>query len=335
MRLHVVLLGLAVAGFAGWLAFGSREQHPDLVRGRDALVASDSLVVAFDPGGVGGYRFTSVKGAGWLWERTDAKGEPYADALLYNGVEHLLRIGDSCYVRLAEVRMPVIPGVTVALRLARQPDVEERGEQYVYSVAAGFAVRPEYRHGLPDLEVTEDLSRLRTHGIVTATTGRGTGYVWPGDYTIARATAPEVARVREVLGTARASDYAEVILRERVFGSVVGGGASEPASVVIARDCPGQPVRLGAGAYGGQAEALRTIPAPYGLTYGENPVFRDATTTGASVAGPVEYLNRAFQGGTFGHVSVRTTETILVRLAPSSGVGLQIISCTSRPWFQC
>jgi hypothetical protein len=159
--------------------------------------------------------------------------------------------------------------------------------------------------------------------------------VWPGDYTVARASAADIARVTEAVSGAQASDYAEIILRERVFGSIVGGGASGPSSVVIAEDCPHRPVRLGAGAYGGQAEALRSIPAPYVLTYGADPVFRDAATTGASVQGPADYLSRAFSQAAFGDVSVETTETILVRLTPTSGVGLQIISCTSRPWFQC
>ena len=61
MRPHIILLGAALAAFAGWLAFWPRDAQPNLVRARDSLVASEAVVVRFDPGGVAGYRFTSVK----------------------------------------------------------------------------------------------------------------------------------------------------------------------------------------------------------------------------------------------------------------------------------
>lgn len=322
MRLHVALLGVAIAGFAGWLALWPRADHPDLVRARDALVASDALVVDFDGNGVGGYRFTWLKDRGWVWELTDARGTPYADALIYDGEQHLLRIGDGCHVPVFGVRLPVVPGVTVAPRLARQAGVDEQGDIYTYSVGAGFAVRPDYQPGLAELEITEDFSTLRADGTVRASTGSGPGYLWRGDYTIVRASEADVARAVDALTDARASDYAEIVLRQQVFGNILWGGVSGPISVVVAEDCPDQPVQLGAGAYGGQAEGLRAIPVPYGLTYGENPVFRNATTPSAL-------------GGPLGEVSVKTTETVIVSLGPASGVRLYIASCTSRPWFVC
>ena len=322
MRLHAVLLGVAVAGFAGWLAFWPRQEHPDLVRARDALVASDALSVEFDPGGVGGYRFVWLKGRGWVWERTDGSGEPYPDALVYNGQEHLLRIAAGCYVPMYDVRMPVVPGLTVAPRLARHPGVSDEGESYSYTAAASFAVRPDYRHGLADLEITEDLSLLRAQGVVRATTGSQPGYIWRGDYTIARASAAEIDRARAVLDEAVASDYAEVIVRQQLFGNVLWGGVSPPFSVVVAEACPDRPTQLGGAAWGGQAEGLRAIPVPYELTYGNEPVFRNATVMGGPPGSP-------------GDVSVKTTEIIVLRSGPASGIRLQVVSCTSRPWFRC
>ncbi|MEX0782829.1 MAG: hypothetical protein WD557_09280 [Dehalococcoidia bacterium] len=335
MRLHAVLLGVVLAALAGWLLFWPREDHPDLVRARDSLVASDALVVRFDPGGVGGYRFVSLKDEGWLWERTDADGEPYPDALVFNGDQHLLRVADSCYIPILDVRSPLIPGITVVPRLSRQPDLDEQGEHYIYAVAPGFAARSDYPSSLPDLEVTEDLSTLRAEATILASTGSDPGYIWRGSYSIARATPADISGARAVLASARPSGYAEIVLRERVFGNIIGNIISEPSSVVVAEDCPDHPARLWPGSRGGQAEGLRATPAPFDLSHGLTPVFRNSATTSASVRGPVEYLTRAFADASFGDVPITTTDTILVNRGPYNGVAIGIISCTSRPWFHC
>ncbi|MGH2609350.1 MAG: hypothetical protein ACRDHF_09710 [Tepidiformaceae bacterium] len=336
MRLHAAILGVAIAGFASWLAFWPRADHPDLVRARDSLVASDAIVVRFDPGGVAGYRFISVKDEGWLWERTDASGNPYPDALLFTGEDHLLRIADACYIAVRDLRPPLIPGVTFTPRLARQAGLDHQAEgRYAYAVAPGFAARPDYPSSLPDVEITEDLSRLRDDGTIHASTGSDPGYIWRGDYSIARASAADVERVRAVLREAHASEYAEIVLRERVFGNIIGNIISEPSSVIVAEECAGHPARLWPGSGGGQAEGLRATPAPFDLTHGPAPVFRNSATTTASIRGPVDYLLRAFEGATFGDVPITSTDTVLVNRGRANGVAISIISCTSRPWFQC
>lgn len=336
MRLHALILGVALATFAGWVAFWPRADHPDLVRARDSIVASEAVVVRFDPGGVGGYRFISLKNEGWLWERTDADGEPYPDALVFNGREHLLRVADACYIAIRDVRPPFIPGVTFTPRLARQPGLDSQaGEKYVYAVAPGFAARPDYPSSLPDLEITEDLSSLRADGTIRASTGLSPGFIWRGDYSIARAGEADVGRARSAIRSARASDYAEIILRERVFGNIIGNVISEPSAVIVAEACPDRPARLWPGSRGGQAEGLRATPAPFDLTSGDAPVVRNAATTTASIRGPVEYLLRAFDRASFGDVPITTTDTILVNVGVANGVALEVISCTSRPWFRC
>jgi hypothetical protein len=336
MRVHALILGTALIALAGWLLFSPREDHPDLVRARDSLVASDALLVRFDPGGVGGYRFISLKDEGWVWERTDATGAPYPDALIFNGTEHLLRIADSCFIPLHEVRPPFIPGITVVPRLARQGGLDEQpGDLYVYAVAPGFAARADYPSSLPDLEVTEDLSSLRADATIHASTGLDAGFIWRGDYSIARASDSDVAAARALIAGARASGYAEIVLRERVFGNIIGNVISEPASVIVAEDCPHLPARLYPAARGGQAEGLRVMPAPFELTYGEAPVFPDAATTTASIRGPIEYITRAFDNATFSDIPITTTDTILINRGPANGVALAILSCTSRTWFRC
>jgi hypothetical protein len=336
MRTHAIILGVALALFAGWLALWPREQHPDLVRARDDLVASDALVVRFDPGGVGGYRFVSLKDEGWVWERTDALGNAYPDTLLFNGTEHLLRIADGCYIPIHDLRSPFIPGITVAPRLARQRGLDEQpGELYAYAVSPGFAARADYPSSLPDLEVVEDLSSLRADATIRASTGLDAGFIWRGDYSIAAASESDIAAARALLATAHASDYAEILVRERVFGNIIGNVISEPSSVVVAEDCPDQPARLHPAAHGGQAEGLRATPAPFELTHGDNPFFRDAATTSASIRGPVEYISRAFDRATFADIPITTTDTILINRGPANGVAIAVLSCTSRPWFRC
>jgi hypothetical protein len=237
---------------------------------------------------------------------------------------------------MRDVRPPLIPGLTITPRLARQPDLDrQEGERYVYAVSPAFAARADYPSTIPDLEVTEDLSSLRASGVVKASTGIKAGYIWRGNYEISEATPGEVARARDVLSNAYPSDYAELIVRERVVGNVVGSVLLEASSLVVAKDCPDSPARLWAGSRGGQSEGLRTTPAQFQLTHGDTPVFRNAFATSVSVRAPVDYLNDVFETASYGDVPVTTTRTIIINLAPNYGVALLVQSCTSRPWFHC
>ncbi len=336
MRLQLVLLSVIALAFLAWAAFGWRTESPNLLTARDRLVAEDSLTVRFDPGGVEGYRLITAPGGAWVWERTSAAGEPYPDAILFTGGTYLLRIAEGCFISRGGVRPPLIPGLTTSQRLVRQPSLDHRpGEFVAYSVPPAFAAPADTPPGLPDIEVVEDLSVLRSHSIIRATTGLQPDYIWRGDYTIARATAAESAHADSLLRAARASDYAEIIVRERVVGTVVGSVIQEPSAIVVAQDCPDHPTRVWSGAAGGQAEGLRATPATFSMTIGETPAFRNAATTAASNLSQIEYLNDAFANARFGDVPVRTLDNVLIATGNGTGVALRILSCTPRPWFRC
>lgn len=336
MRLHIGILGAVVVLFAAWLLFGPREKSPDLVRARDRLVASDAITVRFDPGGVGGYQFTSIKGEGWLWERTDASGKPYPDAIAFNGRDHLLRVAEGCYIQVKDFRPPLIPGVTVSPRLARQPGLHERaGSNYVYAVSPSFSARQDYPSSLPALEITEDLSRLRADATVLASTGSSPDYIWRGDYRINAATAADIARARGVLREARPSDYAEIVLIDRVIGNILGNVISDPSSVVIAQDCPESPARLWPGSHGAQAEGLRATPLPFTVVPGDHPVFRDAHATTMSIRAPSGFLNELFENAPYEDVPVSTAQTVIIHRGEADGLAVFILSCTAKPWFRC
>lgn len=336
MRVQLALLLLVALVFLGWAAFGSRTESANLLTARDRLVAEESLTVHFDPGGVEGYRLITIPGGGWLWERTSAAGVPYADAIVFNGQGYLLRVAENCFISRAGVRPPLVPGVTTSQRLVRQPSLDRRpGDLVAYTIAPDFAAAADTPPNLPDVEIIEDLSRLRSESVMRATTGAIPDYIWRGNYTVARSTASETQYARDVVRRARASDYAEMIVRERVVGTVVGSVIQEPSAVVVAKECPDSPARVWSGAGGGQAEGLRVTPATFALITGDTPAFRNAARTAASNLSQIEYLNDAFERATFGDVPVRTLDNVLISTGNGTGVALRVLSCTARPWFRC
>jgi hypothetical protein len=336
MRLQAGLLGIVIAGFAAWLLFVLRDGTPDLVRERDRLVGSDAVVAVFDPNGVAGYRFISIRGVGWLWERTAASGEPYPDAIVFNGDQHLLRIAEGCYVAPPDIRPPLIPGLTTSEKLARQRGLKERaGGTYVYSVAAGFAASPDGPRHLPAVEVTENLASLHGEHTIHASTGTFPDYIWRGDYTIRRASPEEAARARATITGAHASDYAEMIVRQRVVGTIIGSILLEPSAIVIAQECPQTPAHLWSASSGGQVEGLRSTPALFSLSLGDRPAFANAVATTVSIRAPVEFLNEVFEAASYGDVPVKTASTVIINRGRAGGLALFVLSCRSRAWFRC
>ncbi|HEX6031353.1 MAG TPA: hypothetical protein VFY90_07965 [Tepidiformaceae bacterium] len=336
MRVQAGLLGIVVAGFAAWLLFALRDGTPDLVRERDRLVASDAVVAVFDPSGVAGYRFVSIRGVGWLWERTTASGEPYPDAIVYNGTQHFLRIAEGCYVAPTGIRPPLIPGLTTSQRLARQGGLIKRdGGTYVYSVLAEFAASPDGPQDLPRLDVTEDLTSLHGEHTIHASTGAFPDYIWRGDYTIRRASPEEAARAKETIEAAHASDYAEMVVRQRVVGTIVGSVLQEPSSIVIAEECPESPANLWSAAGGGQVEGLRSTRTVFSISTGDQPAFVNAVATTLSIRAPVQFLNEVFEAASYGDVPVRTASTVIINRGRAGGLALFVLSSTSRPWFRC
>jgi hypothetical protein len=320
----------------GWLLFQPRNSAPDLVVARDRLMASDALVATFRSGGAEGYRFTSLKDLGWVWDRTSGgSGEPLADAILYAGGRYLLRITDGCFIQIPTVKPPLVPGLTVSQKLVNQPGLHgTAGSLFAYNVDATAFARANAT--LISLQVTENLAPLRSGGALFATTGEPPGPVWPGDYSVRRASAAEQRTAQDVLKSATPSDYAELVIEERIVGTtILNNSTLGPYRIVIPEACPDHATLLSAGIQGGQAEGLRSSPSPLRFLPGSPMLIDQAFETGLKFRAPVDAFNAAAAGGSFGTVPVTSTNTIISRITGGGFLGLQIDSCSSKPWFSC
>lgn len=323
---------LALLG--GWIALQPRSSAPDLVVARDRLVAGD-VVATFSPGAAEGYRFTLLRDGAWVWERTSGSdGSPLPDAIVFNGSDHLLRIDDACFIRLGAVKPPLVPGLTVARALTTQRGLDEQGGgRYAYTVdATAFS-----RTSAPaSLRVTEDLSALRSNGAILVSTGEPPGPVWQGSYRLDRATQAEIERARRLVAGASPSDYAELVFRERVAGTLVLSSAVlGPYRIVVPEACPARATLLASGVQGGQAEGLRTAPSPLRFGPGDPATIERAKVTTLHIRAPVEAFNAAMEAGDLGSVPLTTTAVVVLRSNGGGVLAVEIVACTARPWFRC
>jgi len=330
----VALLGVGIAGWAAFQPGG--DSGGDLVVARDRFLASEGLVATFSPGGAEGYRFTVIDGEGWVWERTAGpSGRVLPDAMVWNGSQHLLRVADGCYVPIEGVREPLIPGWNAATRLVSQPGLRRVGDTRAeYEIDAA----PYLSGSQPaTVEVTEVLADVRDGSLtVTTAPGEGVRRAWTGTYQVRPATTDELAAVRETLAEASASDFAEVTFMERVTGTLVLSTALlGPYTVVVAKDCPDVPVLLGSAVRGGQVEGLRSAPSPLRFTGDSPPTVQDAMVTRLKIRTPVESFNAEMAEGTFGDVPITEAGVFLVATGRGSGIAVQVMTCTARPWFAC
>ncbi len=339
MRWQLVPLGLLAVALGGWAAFQPRgETGGDLVVARDRFLQAEGVVATFSPGGAEGYRFTAIEGEGWVWERTTGPGGGVqVDAIVYNGSQHLLRLEEGCFVPLAGVREPLVPGVTAARRLVTQPGLRRVGDTRAeYEVDATRFLGAPTSSLNATVQVTEVLSTVRegTLKIETSAVGRW-NRVWTGSYELAVATPNEVSVARKLLA-ATPSDFAEVTFLERVAGMLVLSTALlGPYSVLIAEDCPDTPVLLGSGVRGGQVEGLRTAPSPLRFDDSTPPLVLEAMETRLRIRAPVESFNAEMANGTYGTVPITSASVILVSTGRGAGIAVQVMSCTAKPWFTC
>ncbi len=335
MRWQLVAVGIAAVAVVAWLAFQPRSSAPDLVVARDRLVASEAIVATFTPGGAEGYRFTTVKGEGWVWERTSGSdGSPLPDAIIYNGQRYLMRVAEGCFIQLPNVKPPLVPGVTVSRTLVSQPGLDaQKGAVYSYSIDSTAFART---GAVPvSMRVTEDLSRLAT-GQMLASTGEPPGLVWPGNYTVTRASASQRDAARELIRSAEGSDFATLVIRERVVGTTILNNAIlGPFRIVIPGSCPDHPTLLSAGVEGGQTEGLRSTPSPLRFAPGAPALVDRAAETRLLFRAPVDAFNAAAAEAVLGTVPVTSTSTIIARITGGGFLAVQIDACDGRPWFVC
>jgi len=336
MRWQLAIVAVLVAGGAAWFVFQPRSEAPDLLVARDRLVGGPAVVASFSPGGAEGYRFTSIRGVGWVWVRTSGSdGTPLPDAIIFNGSQHLLRIADGCFIELGPVREPLVPGLTVAPKLTTMPALDERpGGEYAYSVdTRDFA-----RAGAPAgaIRVVETLGALREGGSMSASTGDPPGVVWPGNYVIDEATGPELESTLALIRGAKASDYAELLIHERVIGTIVLSNAVlGPYRIVIPEACPERPTLLSSGVSGGQVESLRTSASPIRFGPGTPAVILNAKETLLRVRAPVEAFNAQIPGGGYGDLPVTSALVMIVADINGGHLGIEVVGCVGRPWFVC
>lgn len=336
MRWHWLPLGVLAVGFAGWLAFEPEGDGGDLVVARDRLLADRPVVAMFSPGGAEGYRFTALPGEGWVWERTAGPGGVVrSDALVWNGREHLLRIADGCFIPVAGVREPLIPGWNAAPRLVAQAALRRVGDTRAeYTVdAAPFLVSGQRSPVL----VTEVLAQVRAGRLTAHTTaGEDVTLAWTGSYEIRPAGEAETAEARSLITAASPSEFSEITFVERVTGTLVLSTALlGPYTIVISEDCPDSPVLLGSAVRGGQMEGLRTAPSPLRFTNDSPPQVQSAIRTRLRIRAPVESFNAEMAAATFGTVPITESGVLLVSTGTGSGVAVQVLSCTATPWFAC
>lgn len=336
MRWQIVIASGAALVVAGWLLFQPRSTTPDLVIARDRLVASEAVVATFSPGGAEGYRFTSIRGRGWVWERTSGPdGKTLQDAIIFNGSQYLLRITDGCFIQLPTVRPPLVPGLTVSQRLVNQRGLDDQSNgHYGYDVETAEFGRA---GAIPvSMRVTEDLSSLASGGAMLAFTGDPPGPVWPGSYQLVAATENERAIAEQLIATAVPSDYAELVFRQRVVGTtILSNVIFGPYRIVIPEACPNAPTQLSTGIEGGQSEGLRSSPSPLRFVAGTPVRIDRAQETLLKLRAPVESFNDLALAGQFSSVPVSSTRTIVARINGGGFLALQIESCSSRPWFEC
>jgi hypothetical protein len=336
MRWQLVAALLVLVAIAGWVVFQPRSDAPDLVVARDRLVSSEAVVATFSPGQAEGYRFTSIRDVGWVWERTRGpEGQPLPDAIVYNGSRYLLRIAEGCFIGLGTVKPPLIPGLTVAQKLTSQPGLDDDvGGRYHYQVDGD----PFGRAGTSGstVAVTEDLAPLKRGEPMRATTGEPPGIIWPGDYTLAKATSAERAQAVRLITTAAPSDYGELVIRERPTGSAILTSAIlGPYRIVVPEACPGSATLLSLGVEGGQVEALRSAAAPVAFGPGSPAVIQQATETPFTVRVPAEALRLWVETAQLSTAAVTSTNLILAKTTGGGYLGIEVLTCTSRPWFVC
>lgn len=336
MRWQLAAVAVAAMAVLAWLALQPRSSAPDLVVARDRLVASDALVATFSPGGAEGYRFTSIKGEGWVWERTSGSdGSPRDDAIVFNGAQYLLRITGQCYIQLPAVKPPLVPGLTISTRLVKQPGLNSQpGSVYSYTVDSTSFARSS---AIPvAMRITEDLSGLKSGGEMLASTGAEPGPVWPGNYILMQATLAERSAALDTIRAATASDYATLVIRERIVGTTILNNAIlGPYRIVIPEACPDHPTLLSAGVEGGQAEGLRSAPSPLRFVAGPPARIDRAAETKLFFRAPVEAFNAAAAEAVLGAVPVTSTSTIIARINGGGFLAVQIDSCDGRRWFIC
>jgi hypothetical protein len=335
MRWQLAAAGVVALAVTAWFIFQPRSSAPDLLVARDRMVAGPGVVATFSPGGAEGYRFTVVRGEGWVWERTSGSdGSPLPDAIVYNGSQYLLRVQAGCYIALPAVQPPLVPGLTASKQLTRQPGLDEQASGlYAYDLDGS----PFSRNTEPaSVRVTEDLRPLRDGQPVVASTGDPPGAVWQGTYNLRPATGEETNSAREAIRQAKASDFAQLVIRERAIGSAVLFNATiGPYRIVIPEGCPDAPTLLASGANGGQLEGLRSAPSPISFARGVPALIANARETTLKVRAPEESFDAVVALGNFGSVPVTTSNMVVAASLGGGYIAVEIQSCTSRPWFQC
>lgn len=336
MRGQIIIAACAAVAVTGWLLVQPHSAAPDLVVARDKLVAGEAVVATFSPGGAEGFRFTSIRDRGWVWERTSGPdGNVLPDAIIFNGSRYLLRIAEACFIQLPALRPPLVPGLTLSQRLVNQRGLEVQSNgRYAYDVETVDFRRADAT--ATSMRVTEDLSSLSSSGGIAATTGGPPGPVWTGQYTLNRASATERATAEDLISGAVPSDYAELVVRQRVVGTTILSSAIlGPYRIVIPQACPNAPTQLFRGIEGGQSEGLRSSPSPLRFSGGAPMLVDGAQETALRLRAPVESFNALADAGQFSVVPVTSANVIVAGITGGGFLAFQIDSCTSRAWFSC
>jgi hypothetical protein len=338
-RAHWLVIGAILVGTVGWAAMQGRSQAPDPLHTRDRLVDSDAVVGEFAATGQPGYRYTVIAGAGWTWERRLLDGTLAPDAIVHNGRQHLLRVTDGCFVALESVQPPLIPGLTISNRLKGLKGRKNNPDgSYSYEVGPEpFAIVGSATTVSGNVSVREDLEPLeRGAGFEAITSGGASGVAY-GSYLVRRATSQERARAEAMIETARASEVAPVVTRERVVSGGPGGSGGAGTlqlTTLVARDCPERPVQLAAGSRGGQQTTARWDVPRLPIGVASPPVLRDVRVLGLPL-----FTSRSTLAQT-----AAATERTTVALKPglvvavdsgSTVVAIEVSSCTAKEWFAC
>jgi hypothetical protein len=332
MKSHWLIAGLMLVVAGGWGAFASRSEAPDPVYARDKLVGGDAVMATFKADTTDEtYEFTAIKGKGWVWTRTTPNAAGLAGTLLYNGKQHMVQVGEACFVPLEKVAAPFIPGVTTTAKLGQVADFAHNPDgSYTYEVAA-TELAPEAARNAK-VSITEQLAELEQQPSYAVTISGKTPSLWYGSYRLSRATAAQRQAATALLDRARPSGIASIEIRERLVSLAIGSVVQGPFTIVHADDCPGTPVQLRPGSNGGQMGGARiTVPD---VTFAGGLRIEQAMLLPMPIYAPREDLFEAGRYGPFAPTAVPPGSVLVV---PNGGamLAVQIASCSPGAVFRC
>lgn len=328
----IVLAVLAVV--AGVWASGGTA---DPVFTRDRLAKSGDLAVTFQAEGYSeGYVFTRFKNGDWIWDRTEG-GRVLEDTVVSRAGQTLVRLAEGCWAELPAVRLPFIPGVTVARELKEIAGRRHMPDgSYVYDVSPGETVGADL--GATEairVEASEDLREVESagsYGVHTSGTSHALTY---GTYRVSRLSggAREAARVR--LDGAVASPVARFDIRFKLLDNEVIRSLTGPYAVLVAEACPGNPGQLYPASAGGQRPGARSRPLDFVVTAGSAATVPGARPLTASINAPAAALAFAADQVAARDVPIRPGGVFVVVATNGSRMAVLVTACSPQSFFGC